>query len=55
MAAVPKTEQVLSTLTPRQLERLDAYAAHEEVSRSEAIRRFIVQGVARWEAAQKEA
>ena len=52
MAAVPKTEQALTTLTPAQMEYLDAYAEREEISRAEAIRRFILNGLSR-EAVQR--
>lgn len=45
MAATPKTEQALTTLTPAQMEELDAYADRNEVSRAEAIRRFILAGL----------
>lgn len=42
-----KTEQVQTTLTVEQREQLDAYAAALPASRADAIRRLIVEGLAR--------
>lgn len=42
-----KTEQVLSTLTKGERERLDDYAERNEVSRAHAIRTFITEGLDR--------
>ncbi len=52
MAATPRTEQALTTLTPAQMTELDAYADREEISRAEAIRRFILDGVQRKQAVE---
>ena len=51
MATAPyaKTEQALTTLTRRMMGRLDEYARHREISRAEAIRRFIEEGLDRAE------
>lgn len=43
--AVPKTEQIIATVTPRLLVALDRYAEAREISRAEAIRRFVEDGL----------
>jgi hypothetical protein len=45
-----KTEQVLTTLKPADRDRLDDYAEEKEVSRAEAVREFILAGLARHDA-----
>lgn len=47
-----KTEQVLTTMTPADRERLDRYAAEQVVSRAEAVRTFVREGLDRAEADQ---
>lgn len=47
MAVVPRTEQIVSTLRPAELADLDYVADLLEVSRAEAIRRFVLAAVAR--------
>lgn len=42
-----KTEQVLTTVTPAMLAELDAHAVDEQVSRAEAVRTFIRDGLDR--------
>lgn len=45
-----KTEQVLTTMTPTDRERLDAYANEHLMSRAEAVRSFVRDGLDRAEA-----
>lgn len=40
-----KTEQIITTLKPVDLDRLDAAAAAAETSRAEMIRRFVLAGL----------
>lgn len=40
-----KTEQVQTTLTVEQRERLDAYAEKQKVSRADAIRQLVLTGL----------
>ena len=42
-----KTEQAITTLTPADLARLDAYAESVPTSRADAIRGFILDGLDR--------
>jgi hypothetical protein len=42
-----KTEQALTTLHPDDLRRLDEHAAERKVSRAEAIRTFVLDGLLR--------
>lgn len=49
MAAPPKTEKALATMTPAMRDRLDTYADAHELSRAEAIRRLVDQGLVAWE------
>jgi metal-responsive CopG/Arc/MetJ family transcriptional regulator len=51
-AIYAKTEQIVSTLTPSMLERLDRFAAAHEQSRAEAVRRMIETAIADWEDSQ---
>ena len=41
-----RSEQVATSMTPRWVARLDAYADRHEVSRSEAMRRLMEAGIA---------
>ena len=48
MAHVPRSKQILTTVTPRTLDDLDRYADAMEVSRADAIRSLILDGLATW-------
>ena len=50
-----RTEQVMTSMTPRWARRLDAYADRKEVSRAEALRRLAEAGIEADEAAQNVA
>jgi hypothetical protein len=50
--AYAKTEQVLTTLTPTDRDRLDAFAASIPTSRADALRRLALDGLDRHEADQ---
>lgn len=43
--AYAKTEQVLTTLKPADRARLDDHASRQEISRAEAVRTFILDGL----------